>query len=127
MLFNIVVMLCLLAGVTKGETEPRYDPATVVYLRVVVTDVRAAAAENGLDGVWLTVRAEVRTNLDVYLGPASFLKEFDITFAKGDEIQIIGSKIRIAKGVIVLAREVRKGSATLYLRGRNGEPFWHAG
>jgi hypothetical protein len=123
----VVVLLTLLAAVTKTEPEPRYDPATVVDLMVVVTEVRAAAGENGLDGVRLIVRTEANTNIDVYLGPSSFLKEFEITFAKGDRIQIIGSKIKLAGSFIVLAREVRKDSTTLYLRGRNGEPYWHSG
>ena len=106
----VVVLLSLLAVVTKTEPEPRYDPATVVDLLVVVTEVRAATGENGLDGVRLVARTEADTTIDVYLGPASFLKEFEITFAKGDRIQIIGSKVKFAGGSIVLAREVRKDS-----------------
>jgi len=91
---------------------------------VVVTEVRAASQENGLDGVRLLVRTEADANLEVYLGPARFLKDFDITFAKGDRLQIIGSKIKVAGNFIVLAREVHKDSSTLYLRGHSGEPYW---
>jgi hypothetical protein len=123
----VLALLGLLAVVTKTQPEPRYDPATVVDLPVVVTEVRAAAGENGLDGVRLIARTEADATIDVYLGPASFLKEFEITFAKGDRIQIIGSKVKFAGGSIVLAREVRKDSSTLYLRSKNGDPYWRRG
>jgi hypothetical protein len=116
------VLLLLSVG-----AEPRYDPATVIDLPVVVTEVRAAAGEYGLDGLRLTARTEADATIDVYLGPSSFLKEFEIVFSKGDRIQIIGSKVKVAGGFLVLAREVRKGSATLYLRGKTGEPYWPSG
>jgi hypothetical protein len=123
MLFHAVFgVISLLAGVTKSDAQPRYDPSTVVDLQVVVMEVHAAG-EN--DAVQLVVRTEANTDLDVYLGPSSFLKDFEIAFSKGDQIQIIGSKIKLAKGSLMLAREVRKGSSTLYLRSRDGEPYWH--
>jgi len=128
MAFNsLVLLLTLLAVVPKTETAPRYDPATVVDFPVDVTEVREASGDNGLNGIWLTVRTENDKTMNVYLGPASFLKEFEVVFAKGDNIHVVGSKVSFGGGSIILAREVSKGQATLYLRDRNGVPYWHSG
>lgn len=120
----MLVLIGLLAVGNKQETAPRYDPATVIDVPVVVSDIRTAAGENALDGVQLVVKTDSDATLEVYLGPASFIKEFEIRFAKGDRIQVIGSKVKVAGGWLVLAREVRKNSSTLYLRGRDGAPYW---
>ncbi|MFN7994497.1 MAG: hypothetical protein U0Q18_12900, partial [Bryobacteraceae bacterium] len=64
--------------------------------------------------------------LDVYLGPKDYVKQFELRFAKGDRIQVAGSKVRYGSGYLVLAREVRKEDATLYIRDRKGEPNWGA-
>ena len=63
--------------------------------------------------------------MSVYLGPAEFIESFGLTFRKGDNLHITGSKVRNSGDSIVLAREVRRDSATLYLRNRNGDPYWH--
>jgi hypothetical protein len=124
---SLVVVLILLAAEIKTVPAPRYDPGSVVDLPVTVTEIRDVAGENGLNGIRLLARTEADAPIDVYLGPSDFVKGFEITFVKGDRIQIIGSKIKLASGTIVLAREVRKGSETLYLRDKNGDPFWHLG
>ena len=65
----------------KLAEEPRYDAATVIDVDATVMDVREVPRNNPLGGVHLTVKIESET-IDVYLGPADYLKEFEITFAK---------------------------------------------
>ncbi len=127
MAFNaLAVLLSLLAVVPKTGPEPRYDSATVVDLQVVLSEIRDMAGENEFDGIRLTARTETDATVDIYLGPASFIKEFEIVFARGDRIHVIGSKVKFSGGSIVLAREVTKGQSTLYLRDRNGVPYWRS-
>lgn len=122
-----IVLISLMAAGTRTEPEPRYDPATVVDLAVEVVGVRDVAGETALNGIRLAVRTDTDTTIDIYLGPASFVKEFDIVFTKGDRIHMTGSKVKFGGGSIVLTREVTKGQSTLYLRDRQGNPYWHAG
>ncbi|HUI54973.1 MAG TPA: hypothetical protein VLY04_08370 [Bryobacteraceae bacterium] len=113
-----------------AEPEPRYDTATSVDAMAVVTDVKEVAKNNPLCGSHLIVRLEsarsATDTLEVYLGPADFLKDFEFTLAKGDRIEIKGSRVRFGGNPIVLAREVRKNSTTLYLRDDRGAPYWKA-
>jgi len=111
-----------------AASEPRYDTATSVDAMAVVTDVKEVARNNPLCGSHLIVRLESARSetdtLEVYLGPADFLKDFAFNLAKGDRIEIKGSRVRFGGNPIVLAREVRKNSTTLYLRDERGTPYW---
>ena len=111
------------------EPEVRYDAATVVDVKVTVVSIREVAKTEPLDGLYLTVKTEAGTfkteTLEVYVGPADFVKTFGIAFAKGDQIQVIGSRVKVDGADLVLAREVTRRETTLILRDKNGEPFWN--
>ena len=62
--------------------------------------------------------------VDVYLCPKSFLEEMGVSFSKGDEIAVTGSKVKQDGADLVLAREVVKGNDTLVLRDDKGNPVW---
>lgn len=109
--------------------EPRYDTATNVDLMVVVAEVKDVAVGNPLSGMHLIVRPEsAKANsetTDVYLAPDDYLKDFGCKFAKGDRIQVKGSKVKFNGGPAVLAREVRLEATTVYLRDEHGVPYWN--
>jgi hypothetical protein len=48
-----------------------------------------------------------------------------VSFAKGDEIALTGSKWKTGDAEMVLAREVVKGTDTLILRDEKGNPVWN--
>jgi 3,4-dihydroxy-2-butanone 4-phosphate synthase len=48
-----------------------------------------------------------------------------MTFAKGDEITLTGSKVKEGETDLVLAREVVKGNDTFVLRDAKGDPVWN--
>ena len=127
--FSITILSAGLATVTdkavKLVEDPRYEVATVIDVDATVIDIREVARSNPLSGLHLTVKIESDT-MDVFLGPVDFLKVFKITFAKGDKLEIIGSKIKFGGAHIVLARLVRRDETTLYLRDAKGKPHWTA-
>jgi hypothetical protein len=108
--------------------EPRYDTGSSINLMVVVTDVKEVAAGNPLYGTHLMVRPETSKSnsetTDVYLAPDEYLKDFGCHFAKGDRIQVKGSKVKYNGSPAILAKEVRLESTTVYLRDEQGVPYW---
>ena len=108
--------------------EPKYDTATNVDFMVVVTEVKDIAIGSPLSGTHLIVRPEsskgTAETTDVYLAPDDYLKDFGCHFAKGDRIQVKGSKVKFNGGPAVLAREVRLETTTVYLRDDHGVPYW---
>ena len=106
-------------GVDSPGTVPKFDPATVSTFEATVVEVREAEKSTSLQ-----VRGESETSLDVYLGPTAFVKSFEIAFRKGDRVHVTGSRVKSGGDVVIVAREVRKESTTLYLRAKDGTPYW---
>jgi hypothetical protein len=127
--FTLTALSTCLATVTdkalKLVEDPRYEISSVIDVDATVMDLREVPRNNPLSGLHLTVKIESDT-MDVFLGPVDYLKGFEITFAKGDKIEIIGSKVKFGGAHIVLARQVRRDETTLYLRETKGKPHWAA-
>jgi hypothetical protein len=49
-----------------------------------------------------------------------------ISFTKGDQIAVTGSKVKQDTADVILARELVKGSDTLMFRDDKGKPVWDA-
>lgn len=113
------------AGAADNKTvqEPRYDPAAKIDVKLTVTDVRDVAAGNALVGLHLTAKNGTDT-FDVYVGPTDFVKEFEGNFEKGDQLQVIGCRVKADSGDIILAKEIKKGETSLLLRDDQGTPNW---
>src|SRR5262249_26967757 len=107
----------------KPETAPSYDPATVIDIMGRITDVWEVPPYFPLEGLHLAVKSGSET-LDVYVGPADFVKIFGVTFVKGDKIEVIGSRVMFGDGDIVLAAEIRIADMTMLLRDKDGVPYW---
>jgi hypothetical protein len=107
----------------SADSDPVYDPATLIDITGRIESIRDVAGANPLRGIHLDVTAESKA-FDVHLGPASFVKEFESFYQEGSTIQVIGSKVKCRTGDVLLARELRRGGTTLYLREKDGTPLW---
>ena len=102
---------------------PSYDTATVVDIQAKVAEVREVPKGRPMEGLHLILQSGGE-NLDVYVGPAEFVKVFEVTFKQGDQIHVIGSKVEFQGSKVVLAREVSMGTVTILCRDKDGEPLW---
>ena len=112
----------------RGQGAGRmYDPATETTVKGTVEEVKqVSGARGGPDGAHLILKTDKET-LEVHLGPTTFLEKEKFTFAKGDQIEVTGSKVKIGAADALLAREVKKGDKTLTLRNAQGVPAWSGG
>lgn len=102
-----------------------YNPATVEKLSGEITNLEAAERDccmGNHHGTHITLKTGKET-LTVYLGPADFIKD-KITLAKGDKIDVTGSRITDGKDAGIIAKEVKKGTVTAVLRKDDGTPLW---
>ena len=60
----------------------------------------------------------------IYVCPKPFQDEMGISFGKGDEIAVTGSKVKQEAFDVILARELVKGTDTLLFRDDKGNPVW---
>jgi hypothetical protein len=63
----------------------------------------------------------------VRLGPATYVQNQGFTFAKGDKVEIVGSKVTVGGVDVLIAREVTKDGKKLALRDTSGRPMWSRG
>ena len=111
------------ADKTTGPSGPKYDLQTETKVKVTIDDVILPPKGSEKLPVHLRVKAG-NDVIDVYVCPKSFLDDMGITFAKGEEIVLTGSKVKDGDADLVLAREIVKGTDTVVLRDDKGKPVW---
>ena len=120
----LVVLALALAALAFAQKAPKYDKTTETKLAKVVIDEVKTVTVNGQERVSLVIKDGAET-VEVYVAPKSFLADMSTEFAKGDQVEITGSKVKTEDGTtLMLAREVVKGNNTLVLRDKVGEPVW---
>jgi hypothetical protein len=102
-------------------SAPKYDLHTETTVKGTVEEVKLPA--KGSEIAHLMVKSGTET-VDVYLCPKSFLDDMGLTFSKGEEIAVTGSKVKQSGADIVLARDVVKGNDNVTLRDSKGDPVW---
>ena len=107
---------------TGHMSHMMYNPSTETTIQGTVRDVRQGS---GAMGTHLTVQTS-QGNVDVVLGPSYFFNHKGVTFANGDGIYVIGSKVMMRGNETIVAREITTGEGvTLTLRDKNGNPEWN--
>lgn len=112
-----------LPNLAKAASDPAYNPATTVTVSGIIASVRDVPAGQPLEGVPVMLKGKT-SNVEVYLGPASFLKFLRTGYAVGEEIDIMGSRVKSGSADVVLAREVNDGVTTIELRDVFGAEAW---
>ena len=120
--FLLSSVLASAQSLHAGRNTRMYDPATETNLRGTVEAV-TQPTRGQMMGTHLTVKAAEETK-EVMLGPAKFIAGKGFAFAKGDSIEVTGSRITMGATVFVIAREVIKDGKTLTLRDKTGKPEW---
>jgi hypothetical protein len=104
---------------------PKYDLATETKMKGTIQELKLPE-KGAKEAARLTLKSG-DTTIDVYLCPKSFLDDMGSNLAKGDEVNLTGSKVKQDGADLILAREVIKGSDTLVLRDDKGKPVWDWG
>jgi len=128
---RIACSLSLLAFSTTGLFAGGKDPAGPVPAYEVKNEVQITGNVAGvrevtsgpLQGIYLMVKTDGRS-AEIYLGPADFVKMFDLQFKNGKEVEVVGSKVKFEDKNLVLGREVTIGPVTMVLRDATGAPNW---
>ncbi len=102
-----------------------YDPKTVETTSGEITNIELITSMRGVSpGVHLTLKTDKGELLAVHLGPQRYLDEQPVKVAKGDKVQVRGSRIMVQDKPALIAAEVTKNGQTLHLRDETGVPAW---
>jgi hypothetical protein len=121
MILSVSLAIALLSGCFVAPASTK--SATTVDFDATVISVREVLAGSPMPGIHLDAKVNNRMT-DIYLAPASFLAACGASFSKGDAVSVVGSIGKSGDVDLVLAREIRSGMVTLYLRNEEGEPLW---
>jgi hypothetical protein len=126
-----------MAGVTAqtpsaGPGAPgTYDVKTEVAVKGTVEAVETVTGMGGrgrhaMGGMHLTLKTDTET-LQVHVGPIAYLTEKGVALAKGDALEVVGSRVTMGGGPVVIARQIKKGDQTWTFRDASGRPLWSRG
>ena len=123
------VALCVLLSVAPAFTQktadaaPKYDPQTEMKTKGVVEEINVLSVGTRKDFTELVIKSG-EEKVHIYVSPKPFQDEMGISFAKGDEVAVTGSKVKQDTADVILAREMVKGTDTLMFRDDKGKPVW---
>jgi hypothetical protein len=125
------VPLCLLLCVSPGLSQkpqpqdnlPKYDLLTEMKTKGVIEEVNQLSVGTRKDFTELILK-NGEDKVHIYVCPQPFQTEMGISFTKGDQIAVTGSKVKQEAVEIILAREMVRGTDTLMFRDGKGKPVW---
>lgn len=119
----LVLLLGTNAHAQPGHRGRVYDPKTVETLTGEVSAISRDGPVAG-GGVHLVLRTDTEATVAVRLGPASYVDRQSMKIAKGDRVEVKGSRVGSGGDTAIVAAEVRKGPEKLLLRDEAGVPLW---
>ncbi len=123
----LFVLLCVSPMVSQKTSPddglPKYDLHTEAKIKGVVDAVNLLSVGTRKDFTELVIK-NGDDSTHIYLCPKPFQEEMGISFTKGDQIAVTGSKVKQDASDVILARELVKGTDTLLFRDDKGKPVW---
>lgn len=111
----------------QGRGGRKYDPATETTVTGKIEEVKQIPGPGGGPGGVHLLIISSQGKVEAQLGPARFIEKQEFKFAKGDQVEIVGSKVKGAEVETVIAREIKKDGKVLTLRNAQGIPVWSRG
>jgi hypothetical protein len=109
-------------GRGPSRRGPMFDATTVKTVQGEIVEVQRLERRRG-DGVHLVLDTGAE-KLDVHLGPAFYVDAREPKLAKGDRVEVKGSRVTMGGAPALIAQEVRRGEQVLALRDAYGKPLW---
>lgn len=122
-MFGVAVVLLLCVRVAAAIGPPKYDRNTEVTIIGVIEEVQFKSMPFRGRGIFIELGTE-KGPTKVIVGPAKYLEKHNFSLNPGDQLEIVGSKVRFRGADAVLARSMKKGSTVLMLRNEAGDPQW---
>jgi DNA/RNA endonuclease YhcR with UshA esterase domain len=120
---GILIAPASFAQKANGDV-PKYDMSQEAKFKGVVDEVheRTCPISGGM-GSHLMVKIDNKI-YEVHVASAKFVKSYDVTFQKGDELDITGVKTTFQGVDAILPREIKRGNDDFVFRDEKGKPIW---
>jgi hypothetical protein len=123
LVLSIAPALSQTAAAPPKVDPPKYDSQTETKAKGVIEEIKTFTLGKRTDYTEAIVKSG-DDKIEIYISPKPFQDEMGISFAKGDEISVTGSRVKQEDVSVILAREIVKGTDTLMFRDDKGKPVW---
>ncbi len=124
----VLLLLCAMPGASQKAQDssslPAYDTHTEMKVKGTVDEINVLPLGPKKDFTELVIKSG-SDKVHIHVCPKTFQEEMGVSFSKGDEIAVTGSKVKLESGDVILARELVRGTDTLVLRDDKGAPVWN--
>jgi DNA/RNA endonuclease YhcR with UshA esterase domain len=122
----VLAILALPATCSQATgNAPKYDKSTEVKVSGVVTDVKDYDCPiSGTMGAHITIQPQQGPAIEVHVAATKYIKSYEMVFAKGDKVEVLGSKVEFNGADAIIAREILRGQDTFTFRDGNGKALW---
>ena len=112
-------------ALAQKAAVPKYDVSTEAKFKGVIDEVRdrECPISGGMGSHFMLKLADGKV-LEVHLATTKFVKNYELVFAKGEEVEVTGSKVLFEGADAILAREVKRGNDDFVFRDPQGKPIW---
>jgi hypothetical protein len=123
----VIAVVVLLSSVNprpvkSDQASLKYDPMAELAITGIVDDVQVIQCPLSAGGTHLVLRAEGRP-LIVHVAPTAFLASQEFIVATGDQLRIVGSKVRYRGADALIAREITRRNQIFTVRRPDGKPL----
>ena len=120
----LALAIVSLMAVSLRRHAPSYDLATEMTVRGTVQEVQEFYCPVSGDlGTHLILQTENGT-IQVHVAPGRFLRGNGLSFAKGDQVEVVGSRFNYKGADTLIARKISRGNETFAFRKPSGKPLW---
>ena len=121
----VIAVLLLTFGVKPGPSEQGaalYNLSTETTMKGTVGAVEDYTCPVSENEIGRHLRLQTATGMmEIHLAPARVMRSQKFTFSPGDQIEVLGSKVKIQGQESIIAREVTRGSESFFIRDREGK------
>ncbi len=103
-----------------------YNASTETTITGTVAEVQQTTGRRGWAGTHLLLNTEAG-KVEVHVGPSTYLAEHQFSFAQGNQVEVVGSRVNLQGSDALIARQIKKDGKTLPLRDEHGLPLWSRG
>lgn len=119
-----VVFIVVVLGNGPKQRAPKYNVATEARVAGVIQEVHQFwCPVNGDEGTHLMLKTDTGV-LQVHVAPRRFLRGNGWNYAKGDQIDVVGSMVIYEAHDAMIARKITRDNQTVAFREPSGKPMW---
>lgn len=123
----LILAMSVSAVAQQGRGGRGYDHATETAVTGKIEEVKQLPGPTGGSGGLHLIIASGQGKVEAELCPERFFEKQGLKFANGDQVEVLGSKVKDATVETLISREVKKDGKVLTLRNAQGIPAWGRG